>query len=108
MLTFPELVLKGFVPHRDFLHLYGPGDLWLLAGVFKVFGVTLASERVVGYLQQVGVAFGIFAVLRWCRGGRATYADRIRRIHAGTRPPISVQSTVRVSPSSSASQAPVR
>src|SRR5690349_2968078 len=75
MLTFPELVLKGFVPHRDFLHLYGPGDLWLLAAVFKVFGVTLASERVVGYLQQVGVAFGIFAVLRWClpAGGRSRW-----------------------------------
>ena len=66
MLTFPELVLKGFVPHRDFLHLYGPGDLWLLAAVYKVFGVSLASERIVGYLQQLGVAFGVFAVLRHC------------------------------------------
>ncbi|MEN3272114.1 MAG: hypothetical protein V7636_875 [Actinomycetota bacterium] len=68
MLTFPELVLKGFVPHRDFLHLYGPGDLWLLAAVYKVAGVTLASERVIGYLQQLGVAFGVFAVLRHCVG----------------------------------------
>jgi hypothetical protein len=66
MLTFPELVLKGFVPHRDFLHLYGPGDLWLLAAVYKVAGVSVAAERVVGYLQQLGVAFGVFAVLRWC------------------------------------------
>src|SRR4051794_15310127 len=68
MLTFPELVLKGFVPHRDFLHLYGPGDLWLLAGVYKVFGVTLQAERVVGYLQQVAIAFGVFTALRpWGR-----------------------------------------
>jgi hypothetical protein len=66
MLTFPELVLKGFVPHKDFLHLYGPGLLWVLAAVYKVAGVTLEAERSVGYLQQLGVAFGIFAALRPC------------------------------------------
>ena len=31
MLVFPELVLRGEVPNRDFLHLYGPGGLWVLA-----------------------------------------------------------------------------
>lgn len=68
MLTFPELVLKGFVPHRDFLHLYGPGGLWLLAGVYKVVGVSIEAERAVGYLQQLGVAFGVFVLLRgWGR-----------------------------------------
>ena len=45
MLVFPELVLQGQVPNRDFLHLYGPGSLWALAGIFKVFGTTLATER---------------------------------------------------------------
>jgi len=68
MLVFPELVLEGQVPNLDFLHLYGPGSLWALAGVFKVFGTTLATERAVGLLQQLGVVFGIFALLRpWGR-----------------------------------------
>lgn len=68
MLTFPELVLKGFVPHEDFLHLYGPGGLWLLAAVYEIFGVALEVERVVGFLQQAGVAFGVFTALRpWGR-----------------------------------------
>ncbi len=68
MLVFPELVLDGQVPNRDFLHLYGPGSLWVLAGVFQVFGTTLASERVVGFLQQLAVVFGVFALLRpWGR-----------------------------------------
>lgn len=68
MLTFPELVLEGFVPHRDFLHLYGPGGLWVLAAVYKVFGVAIHVERAVGFLQQVGVAFAIFTALRpWGR-----------------------------------------
>ena len=26
MLVFPEQVLKGAIPNRDFLHLYGPGQ----------------------------------------------------------------------------------
>ena len=68
MLVFPELVLEGEVPNRDFLHLYGPGSLWTLAGTFKVFGTALATERAVGFLQQLGVVFGVFALLRpWGR-----------------------------------------
>src|SRR5688500_2888015 len=64
MLTFPEMVLEGRVPNRGFLHLYGPGSLWVLAAVYAVAGVSLASERVVGYLQHLGVAFGVYRLLR--------------------------------------------
>ena len=32
MLAFPQRVLAGDVPNKDFLHLYGPGSLWALAG----------------------------------------------------------------------------
>src|ERR1700716_4082834 len=68
MLVFPEQVLKGALPNRDFLHLYGPGSLWALAGVFKVFGVSLISERAVGLLQQLAIVFGVYALAR--RWGR--------------------------------------
>lgn len=64
MLTFPEMVLNGRVPNRDFLHLYGPGSLWVLAAVFAVAGVSLAAERTVGYLQHLGVALGLYRLLR--------------------------------------------
>ncbi|MFM7062018.1 MAG: hypothetical protein ACKO04_00790 [Actinomycetes bacterium] len=68
MLTFPERLLRGDYPHRDFLHLYGPGSLWVLAAVYKVFGVDLTVERLVGLVQHALVAFGLFAVLRpWGR-----------------------------------------
>ena len=33
MLVFPERVLHGDFPNKDFLHLYGPGSLWVLAGL---------------------------------------------------------------------------
>jgi hypothetical protein len=68
MLTFPEQLLHGRLPHRDFLHLYGPGSLWLLAAMFKLFGTTLTNERLVGLAQHCAVAFGMFALLRpWGR-----------------------------------------
>jgi hypothetical protein len=68
MLVFPERVLAGDVPNRDFLHLYGPGSLWALAGTFKVFGVSLLTERLFGLVQQLAVVYGVFALAR--RWGR--------------------------------------
>lgn len=68
MLAFPQEVLRGSIPNRDFLHLYGPGSLWVLAGVFKVFGTSLATERWFGLLQHAGIIFGVWAVARhWGR-----------------------------------------
>jgi hypothetical protein len=68
MLAFPERVLAGDVPNRDFLHLYGPGSLWVLAAAMKVFGVSLEVERTIGYLQQLLATAGVFLLLRpWGR-----------------------------------------
>jgi hypothetical protein len=64
MLAFPEQILNGRFPHRDFLHLYGPGSLYVLAAVYEVFGVDLTVERLVGLAQHAAVAFGMFALLR--------------------------------------------
>ena len=35
MLVFPERLLAGDFPNRDFLHLYGPGSVWILAGLLQ-------------------------------------------------------------------------
>ncbi|MGI8754486.1 MAG: hypothetical protein ACR2MB_01240 [Acidimicrobiales bacterium] len=68
MLTFPERVLRGDVPHRDFLHLYGPGSLWVLAAWYKVLGVSITAERVFGAIQLGGIVFGVMALARpWGR-----------------------------------------
>ncbi len=68
MLVFPERVLHGDLPNRDFLHLYGPGSLWALAGWMKVLGVTLEAERLFALLQQIGVVAGVFLLARpWGR-----------------------------------------
>lgn len=68
MLVFPERILNGDIANRDFLHLYGPGGLWALAGWYKMFGTTLASERIYGLLQHLGIIFGLFTLaLPWGR-----------------------------------------
>lgn len=68
MLVFPERVLRGDLPNRDFLHLYGPGSLWALAAWYKIAGTTLAAERTYGLLQHLGIIFGLFALaLPWGR-----------------------------------------
>jgi len=72
MLVFPELVLHGAIPNKDFLHLYGPGSLWALAGAFKVFGVSLLTERLFGLGQQLAIVFGVYAIAR--RSGRVVAA----------------------------------
>lgn len=68
MLAFPQQLMAGRLPHRDFLHLYGPGSLWVLAGAFEVFGDTLLVERLVGLLQLMMIGGGIFWLARpWGR-----------------------------------------
>src|SRR5207253_1025249 len=68
MLVFPKRMLAGDVPNVDFLHLYGPTSLHVLAGWYTLFGYTLASERTFGLLQHLGIIFAIFALARaWGR-----------------------------------------
>jgi hypothetical protein len=68
MLYFPERITKGDVPNVDFLHLYGPGSLHVLAGWYELFGNTLAAERTFGLLQHVAIIFGLFTLARpWGR-----------------------------------------
>ncbi|HXA26596.1 MAG TPA: hypothetical protein VNW90_30270 [Acetobacteraceae bacterium] len=38
-------VLDGAVPHRDFYTLYGPGQFYVLAALYKIFGVSVLVER---------------------------------------------------------------
>lgn len=65
MLVFPDRVLHGAIPNNDFLYLYGPGSLWVLAVIYKVFGVHILVERLVGLAQLVGMAVGVAALVRW-------------------------------------------
>ncbi len=75
MLTFPERVMKGDIPNVDFLHLYGPGSLDVLAAVYSIFGVRLTVERTFGLLQHVAIIAAIYVLARaWGRLAAASSA----------------------------------
>ena len=75
MMVFPERMLKGDLPNRDFLHLYGPGALQVLAGWYKVVGISLEAERTFGLIQHLAIIFALFTLARpWGRIAAATVA----------------------------------
>jgi hypothetical protein len=68
MLVFPERLLEGDIPNKDFLHLYGPGSIWVIAALFKVFGISIWTARIFGFAQLVGLVAGTTYVgYRWGR-----------------------------------------
>ena len=66
MLVFPERLLRGDVPNVDFLHLYGPGSLYALGAIYKLFGAGLTVERLAGLAQELAIVAAIFwTTRRW-------------------------------------------
>ena len=64
LLVYPQRMLAGAVPQRDFQSLYGPGDLWLLTIVYHVAGLTVTVERWVGLVFRISIVLAMFATAR--------------------------------------------
>jgi hypothetical protein len=64
MLVFPKLVQDGQAPNEDFLHLYGPASLDVLAVWYRIAGDTLESQRTFGLFQHIGIIFALYALVR--------------------------------------------
>ena len=64
VLLYPQLILDGSVPQRDFETWYTPGNLWFLAGVYSVFGNTIEVARCVGALYHLLLVLGIFVLAK--------------------------------------------
>ena len=64
LMTYPEQILLGQWPNRDFFTAYGPGGLALLAVAFKVAGLSVVVERIVGLGYHLAVATGVVMLLR--------------------------------------------
>src|SRR3954464_12684099 len=66
LLVYPELILKGQLPYRDFETFYGPGNPYALSAVYAVLGPNILVERAVGLIYRlliVGAVFGL--AQRW-------------------------------------------
>ena len=69
LLVYPEQLLQGAVPQRDFETAYGPATYWPLAALYWLAGAPSVSlERAVGLLYLVLIALAIAALAG--RGGR--------------------------------------
>lgn len=73
VLEYPELILHGEVPFRDFQSSYGPGTYLPLAGVYAVLGPSPTVERAVGVAYRLAVVLAILALL-WPLGGAVAVA----------------------------------
>ena len=57
-------VAAGQVPYRDFLWAYGPAHPYLLAGLMKLFGVSLLPWRILRVAADAGVTLVVYGLLR--------------------------------------------
>ena len=81
LVAYPARVLDGLVPHRDFLTFYGPGNLWILAGAFAVFGEGVGTERAVAMVYRLLIVLALFLIaLRMAGVAAATLAGVIATV----------------------------
>jgi hypothetical protein len=59
ILTDAMLVLHGEIIHRDFYSSYGPGQYYIIAGLFRLFGENFMVSRV----YDLAVRSAIVAIL---------------------------------------------
>ena len=71
LLLYPELILKGWLPYRDFETFYGPANTYLLAGAYSLFQPGIFVERTIGLLYHLAVLAAIFCIV-----GRLSLSDR--------------------------------
>jgi len=57
-------VLDGELPYQDFWAIYPPGQLYALAGVYKLFGITLLASRLYDTLVRFALVLGFFLFAR--------------------------------------------
>ena len=65
LLVYPEMLLHGKLPYRDFETFYGPANPALLAAAFSAFGTNIFVERAVGLLYRLLILLAIFAITHY-------------------------------------------
>lgn len=57
-------ILNGDIPYRDFWTLYAPGEFYLLAWIFKIFGASIIAERITTVVIQTLLAYCVYLITR--------------------------------------------
>lgn len=64
LLVYPEQILHGRVPYRDFDTAYGPANPYLLAGVFALADPGILAERAVGFTCRLAILVAVWLLSR--------------------------------------------
>jgi hypothetical protein len=64
VLVYPEMLLKGLLPYRDFETNYGPGNILILAAAYAGFGTNIFVERAIGLIYRLLILLALFGILR--------------------------------------------
>lgn len=74
VLTGAMRVAAGQIPHRDFYFIYGPAEIYVLAGLFKVFGPSVLAERLFDLFIKALMVTTVFAIVAsYCRKSVAVF-----------------------------------
>jgi hypothetical protein len=63
-LTAVMRVMAGQVLHRDFYYNYGPGSIYILAGLFRIFGPSVLVERLFGITGSGVLVLSMYWMVR--------------------------------------------
>lgn len=62
ILTGAMRVAAGAVPHRDFYTNFGPGQFYVLSGLFDLFGQTVLVERLYDLVVKAGIVCFVYVL----------------------------------------------
>lgn len=77
LLTAAMRTMAGQILHRDFYFNYGPAQLYLLAGLFKMFGASVLVERLTGAALAAGMVTSLYILVRKFCGRFLAFAAAI-------------------------------
>lgn len=77
LIVYPERMMAGDLPYRDFFTAYGPAHWWLLQGAYEVLGASVTSARTVGVVVHVGLVLATYWLVRPHGRAIATYGGGI-------------------------------
>ena len=63
-LTYADAILAGLVPYRDFWTIYLPGDIYLLAALFKIFGSYFIVMKILTVVIQLLIIVEAFLITK--------------------------------------------
>jgi hypothetical protein len=58
-----ERILHGEIPYRDFFSQYTPGQYYILALIFKIFGISVLVERIYDIALKSLLSISIFLII---------------------------------------------